>query len=933
MQKICEGILILLFNRIVLMKKNALLILFFITSICSLFAQQPNDCVNATAICGNIDFTYNPTGPGTDDFLNNPNPDCLPNDPVESQSVWLSITIATAGSLEFTLTPNNGTDDYDWAIYGPNVTCANFGNAIRCSSTMFLGDGTTGLGNGTTDTTEGPGTGDGFLAPLNVAVGEEYFIFINNWSSSSSGFDLTFGGSATFNPPPTVDSTPLDLALCDNDGVIDGQQTFDLTSNEALILGAQTGLNISYHTNNGDAQVGINPIANPSTFNNVTTVQTIYVRITNPTTGCFEVTSFDIEVLSQPVIGNTPNNLEVCDADNDGFVEFDLSQNDAIVQNGQANTIVTYYNNLADAQAGTNNLPLLYTNATAFTQETIWLRIENTVSGCFETSSFTITPFQSAIANPVANQFICDDNNDGFWSFDLAALEATVLGAQNSSDFAVTFHNTQADADANSNSIASPYTNQTAYTAETIFVRIENNLNTNCFDTSSFNINVFDMPSTIEQTYSLCDNADDGYDTNGFVEFDLSTLNAQILGTQNPAQFNISFHIDQADADNNNSPLPFLYTNTTANMQDIIVRLENADPNGTFCYVTNTIHLIVNQLPQVLPLAELRQCDDDTNDGFVDFNLTEANSILSTNFANETFTYYLTQAEAESGINPILNPTTYTNTDPSAAPDILFVRIESTEGCYRTAQLNLIVSTTQIPVGFMLNYEECDNDLIDGDDNNGIATFDFSNASAQITALFPPGQILTITYYQNLADALAETNQIPDISNHRNDASPYVQNIVVRIDSDVDNACLGLGEHIQLTVNPLPENNTVNNAMVCSNDPNSASVDLSIFNPEVLGAQNAADFSISYHETQAETDANTNALPTPYTITSSPQALFVRIENNNTNCVRTTINFNVVINTNPIVTPPTPLTVCDDSVIDGFTAIDLSIKDEEISGS
>jgi len=158
----------------------------------------------------------------------------------------------------------------------------------------------------------------------------------------------------------------------------------------------------------------------------------------------------------------------------------------------------------------------------------------------------------------------------------------------------------------------------------------------------------------------------------------------------------------------------------------------------------------------------------------------------------------------------------------------MFVRIENAIGCFRTSQLNLIVSTTQIPQSFQLNYFVCDDLAIDDDDTNGVAAFDFSDADAQIISLFPMGQKLTVTYYITLQDALAEINAISDIGNHRNEALPFVQTIFVRVESDVDNACIGLGAHITLTVNPLPVINLEDDYLLCVNTNATETVNIPI---------------------------------------------------------------------------------------------------------
>ena len=64
---------------------------------------------------------------------------------------------------------------------------------------------------------------------------------------------------------------------------------------------------------------------------------------------------------------------------------------------------------------------------------------------------------------------------------------------------------------------------------------------------------------------------------------------------------------------------------------------------------------------------------------------------------------------------------------------------------------------------------ECDdfldidgNDTANNDDNDGITSFDFSSVTDEVRAEFPVSQQLTITYYRNLADGLAELNAIAD---------------------------------------------------------------------------------------------------------------------------------------------------------------------------
>ncbi len=158
----------------------------------TLMAQDANDCVQRIFICGDAALNNNSFGPGVQE---NPG-GCLSTG--EHQSAWYQVNISSSGTLEFTLDPlGGGGQDYDFAIWGPNPTCGSLGAPIRCSyagsSCGFCPQ--TGLGMGATDFSEGAG-GDGFVAPINATAGGVYYILIDNFLSSSTGFILNWTGTA-----------------------------------------------------------------------------------------------------------------------------------------------------------------------------------------------------------------------------------------------------------------------------------------------------------------------------------------------------------------------------------------------------------------------------------------------------------------------------------------------------------------------------------------------------------------------------------------------------------------------------------------------------------------------------------------------------------------------------------------------------------------
>ncbi|MBL7561245.1 hypothetical protein JAO71_15745, partial [Olleya sp. YSTF-M6] len=98
----------------------------------------------------------------------------------------------------------------------------------------------------------------------------------------------------------------------------------------------------------------------------------------------------------------------------------------------------------------------------------------------------------------------------------------------------------------------------------------------------------------------------DGDTTNDSVQFDLESLNEEVLDGQDPLSYIVSYYDSQSDADAGISPLPLLYENII-NPQVIYVRVDNDtmvdDGTGTMvdssiCYDTAEITLRVNPLPE-----------------------------------------------------------------------------------------------------------------------------------------------------------------------------------------------------------------------------------------------------------------------------------------------------------------------------------------------
>lgn len=147
-----------------------------------------NDCISSTAICSNASFTGASIGPGI------ASEGCSGCNTSEHFTNWYKFCAQTSGSLQFLIDPTVNTQDYDFALYGPNVTCNTLGSPIRCS--YAAGSGNTGLRTIAPDVSEDV-TGDGWVSPLNVTAGQCFYLMISQWSAGGSGFTIDFTGSTT----------------------------------------------------------------------------------------------------------------------------------------------------------------------------------------------------------------------------------------------------------------------------------------------------------------------------------------------------------------------------------------------------------------------------------------------------------------------------------------------------------------------------------------------------------------------------------------------------------------------------------------------------------------------------------------------------------------------------------------------------------------
>lgn len=130
-----------------------------------------------------------------------------------------------------------------------------------------------------------------------------------------------------------------------------------------------------------------------------------------------------------------------------------------------------------------------------------------------------------------------------------------------------------------------------------------------------------------------------------------------------------------------------------------------AGPNIT---VSDEVTITVPEAVTSVAPSSLDVCDND-NDGFSTFDLTQVEMELFNGQTGVTATYHLTQADADSNINPIATPTAFTNTTVNT--QTIYVSVVNTmSGCSKTEQfiINSFVSPL-VNINTSIPYEVCPN--------------------------------------------------------------------------------------------------------------------------------------------------------------------------------------------------------------------------------
>ncbi len=486
---------------------------------------------------------------------------------------------------------------------------------------------------------------------------------------------------------------------------------------------------------------------------------------------------------------------------------------------------------------------------------------------------------------------ICEDDGDGIAEFDLVSFYEFPFCPYNNSDsyYPTKYYETENDAQNDINAIGNPesYTNVIPNSQE-IWCRADK-IEPGVGSTPNVLIKsevlmVYTIPSPVQPTsLELCDAY--GINDDGITVFDLTVKNDEILGGN--SSWHLAYYETESDAINRQNAIVNRteYVNVS-NPQTIYAAVSS----GASCFEIVSFDLIVGEgcspgldLVQIPPYE---QCDDN-DDGFNTFDLTVIEvEVLGDVDGNYTITYYENLSNATNSINPITNPSTFTNT---SNPQTLYIRAEEeSSGDYGVTSLSLFVHSLPPNVINPTPLQGCDNDA------DGFGVFDLTQKIDELLNGSDPVTYNT-TFYETLNDATNNVNVVDSIN--YNNIVAFEQTIYFRVE-DTANGCVKLGEfslmtnsELSLVVEPTP---LIECGYINFNDSDGyAYFDLQSKDEEILNGLNPEVYDVLYYELQVDADMDTNPITSmPYrNLLPNGQTLYVRVKNTETNCsVNTTLD-------------------------------------------
>ena len=257
-----------------------------------------------------------------------------------------------------------------------------------------------------------------------------------------------------------------------------------------------------------DAPIGGNLVETGDTFTTPSLTSSKNYYIAASPEGCATTPRIEVKAIidTTPVVMTPPLDINRCDDNRDGFIDFDLQADetpiilaglDPILNPDLTEFEVLYFDNLPDAKA--NTMTAIIANpyrVNTSGNSTISARIHNiNNTACYTTVQFKLKVTDTPTPSQPSVYRLCDDtassggDTDGISSFVLndLGIDAEILATVNNpGDYTISYHTDILDAQTSSTTNAIPKDiDYEVTTSQTVYVRIENNNDpTQCYTVS-----------------------------------------------------------------------------------------------------------------------------------------------------------------------------------------------------------------------------------------------------------------------------------------------------------------------------------------------------------------------------------------------------------------------------------------------------------------
>jgi len=307
---------------------------------------------------------------------------------------------------------------------------------------------------------------------------------------------------------------------------------------------------------------------------------------------------------------------------------------------------------------------------------------------------------------------------------------------------------------------------------------------------------------------------------------------------------------------------------------------------------------------------EIAVCDE-TGEGFSTFDLTQIETEIESDDTTMFF-YFLTEEDAVSGSNIIMNPTDFTNEEEGG--QTIYIRVENQEGCYSIAEVELIIESAPTS-----DLEEVTLHVCVTEENEGVI-FDLTQAEDMF---FEDLSGLNFLYFESIEDA---ENGVENIIETENYETSEETTVYVKI-YDLEEDCYTVYPiHLQYDEPPTIEN--VEDIEVCGNEV--FVFDLTQNEDMIIGNQEGVEVLYFTNEEDANSAENPIENPQEYnTAETGCEFIYVRLQTEGDSDCFSIAEFQVC-GFEIEVNSPENLVVCEIDFYDDFAVFDLTENTEQI---